>query len=129
MIKKLLSLRAAAIAAAFALFATAVPLVAQNFNLPAGTSFTGMLTVQGRTPVLTGGSLVSGSTDAAGSFTASATSGALVFAFSGFANPPFCTVVDQSATPIAVYAVTAQQITFTTLTSAHLYQYQCNSRG
>lgn len=104
-------------------------LIAQSFQLPANTPYTGFLLAQGNPPVLTGGTLDIGSTDSVGRFTASATSGTLVFRKTDLASSPFCTVVDQTASPVAVYAVTALQITLTTLVSAHVYSYNCTSRG
>lgn len=109
-------------------FICSMPSHSQQSQLPRGTAIIGMLNAQGSAPTVTGGTLTAGSTDGAGQLTASATSGTIVFNFATFANAPFCVVVDQSASPVAVYAVTATQITLTTIVSGHLYQYHCYSR-
>lgn len=111
-------------AMAAALFSPAAAL-AQAYTFPPGTVFQGLMSSQGKAPVATGCTLAAGSTDADGTCTASAASGAIVFAKVDAVNPPFCLLVDASATPSAVYTVTALQITLTTITSTHVLRYHC----
>lgn len=97
---------------------------AGNFVLPSNTGFIGFLSAQGKQPVATGCTIVSGSTDAAGKCSTTATSGTIVFAKTDLVNPPFCVVSDGSGgTP--TYTVTATQITLVTITSAHVLFYWC----
>jgi hypothetical protein len=53
-----------------------------------------------------------------------ATSGSITFA-TAFINAPFCTVVDRTATPVAVYSVSTTAITLATVTSAHNLTWTC----
>lgn len=101
------------------------PALGQGFTLPSGTIQQGMMSAQGDEPTATGCTLTAGSTDADGTCTASAASGTIVFHNTGLTNPPFCLLVDASATPVAVYTVTALQITLTTITSTHVLRYHC----
>lgn len=138
--KFLHSMRGAITAAIFALVFMAFSLAfmatmdvrhafAQSFTFPPGTVLQGMMSGQGKSPVATGCTLVAGSTDADGTCTTTTTSGAIVFAKTDAVNPPFCIVSDGTATPVAVYTVTAQQITLTTVTSAHVLRYHCILNG
>lgn len=101
------------------------PVSAQSFRLPPGTAMEGLMSAQGGAPTATGCTLAAGSTDADGTCTASAASGAIVFKKTDAVNAPFCIVSDASATPISVYTVTALQITLTTITSTHVLRYHC----
>jgi hypothetical protein len=78
----------------------------------------------GGNPTPTGGTLAAGSSDTAGTFTASAASGSLTFG-GAFVSAPTCIWQDSSATPIIVFTVSTTAVTLTTLTSGHVYQYLC----
>lgn len=97
--------------------------------LPPNTGWIGFMSAQGKSPVATGCTLTSGSTDAEGTCTATTTSGAIVFAKTDLVNIPFCIVVDQTASPVIVYATTALQITLTTIVNAHVLHYRCDAQA
>lgn len=101
-----------------------MPMLAMAQQLQDGVTFSGHAVVGGAPPVGTGCTIQGGSTDLWGSCTATAASGTIAFA-KAFLTAPHCIVVDQSATPIAVYTETTAQITLTTVTSGHLYRWAC----
>lgn len=87
------------------------------------------LAISGSPPAGTGCTIANGSTDQDGTCTATAASGAIVFAFATFVNPPMCIVVDSTATPIMVFTVTALQITLQTITSGHIIRWHCTPQA
>lgn len=124
---RFLTIRAAFIAAITTLLFSAGLVTAQITTLPNATGFINMMIAQGKLPAVTGGSIGLGSTDAAGIFIASATSGTIVFNDQNGVQP-LCVVTDSSASPVAVYGVAAVQITLTTIVSGHVYFYHCIKR-
>lgn len=116
------------LAAAAILFLTFFSgVVAQITTLPASTGFINMMVAQGKPPVATGGTIGAGSTDAAGVFNASATSGTIAFVDPNTAQAS-CIVTDSSASPVIVYSMAAAQIVLTTIVSGHTYYYHCFKR-
>lgn len=115
----------AAVIAAF--FLAVLPVSAQTV-LQDGSTIFGRLTVAGAPPVGTGCTIAAGSTDQAGTCTATAAAGSIAFTKT-YNSQPFCVVVDQSATPVAVYTQTTAQITLTTITSGHIYTWNCMGRS
>lgn len=114
--------------AAFAFICFAPAAFGQGYPLPNNTVLQGHLIASCAVPpTLTGGTLTANSCDSAGEFTAAAASGTLVFG-SAFISKPSCVLVDQTATPIAVFATTPTQLTLTTITSGHLYSYKCDAK-
>lgn len=126
--KLIMNFRALAIAMLALAGAGALGAVAQGFNLPGGTSITGMFSYAGKPPVAVGCTLAAGSSDAAGECLTTATSGSITFG-TAKTNAPSCLVVDRTATPVAVYSVSATAITLTTVTSAHNLSYSCNGKA
>ena len=117
---------------AFILFAPAA--FAQGFTLPNGSVALDHLIAApapGKAaPVGTGCTIAAGSTDDAGSCTASAASGSITFA-TAYASAPFCTVVDASATStvsMPVYTVAASAITLSTIISTHVLYWTCRAK-
>ena len=113
---------ALAIFAGLSALASLSPAAAQSLN---NATVTGkFFVVGGPPPTVTGGTLAAGSNDLQGVFTASATSGSITFAQPRNVAPN-CLIVDASATPVIVYTISTTAITLTTLTSTHVYRYQC----
>lgn len=124
-------LRGAALALAYScavIAMTFVPTFAQNFQLPAGSAYINMMLAQGGPPIGTGCTIGANSTDSAGFCTTTAASGTIQFSRQ-YSLVPSCIVVDTTATPVAVYAVTSNQITLTTVTSAHVLRWKCDALG
>lgn len=117
-------------ALAVAAFAAFLPAAAfgQAFNIPGNSNLQGHL-ISGcvAPPAIVGGTIAAGSCDTDGEFTATAASGTITFA-SPFTTKPSCSLVDQSATPIAVWANTPTVLTLTTLTSGHVYTWHCAAK-
>jgi hypothetical protein len=114
---------AAAIAGGAALYARAQ--VAVGLPTVSGLqSFGGHLAIAGGTPTPAGGTLAAGSTDVAGTFTASAGSGSITFA-APWAAAPTCVIIDENATPLDVFTISATAITYSSITSTHIYHYIC----
>lgn len=134
--KKLATMRGSVVALMFALavmilgsFPQFRAIAQQGLVIPPNTILLGMMVVQGKPPVATGCTLLTNSTDTAGACVTTAASGTIVFAKTDMVNPPFCTVLDASATPVAVYTVTALQITLTTITTGgHVLRYRCDQQ-
>ena len=104
------------------------PALGQGFTIPNNTPFLGHYVAQGAIPVGVGCTIQASATDTDGSCTASAASGSITFG-AAFANAPYCTLVDSSATPIAVYTVSNTAITLTTITSGHIYFWHCAAKA
>lgn len=102
----------------------------QGFQIPNNSAIIGHLGVTGNVPVGTGCTIVAGSTDTAGSCTASAASGSVAFA-TAYAIAPFCLVTDGSATStvsMPVYTTTTAQITLSTIISTHVLYWFCAAK-
>lgn len=80
----------------------------------------------GGIPTMTGGTISDGSTDNMGTFTASAASGLLTFAFP-YARAPMCGL-DNTAATQATWNATSQGIVLTTIVSGNTYTWQCFAR-
>ena len=106
---------------------SSVSALAQGFVIPNNAQLSGHLNGAGVPPVGTGCTIAAGSTDTAGSCTASAASGSIAFA-NAYAQAPNCLVTDGSATStvsMPVYTTTTAQITLTTIISTHVLYWFC----
>lgn len=121
------AIRVYAVAAAIALSCSSLVAVGQGFYF-SDIFLSRHLNMQGTPPVGVGCTIIAQSSDTSGSCTATAASGTITFA-SAYAQAPSCLLVDQSATPIAVWTESATVLTLTTLTSGHLYRWLCTARG
>ena len=65
-----------------------------------------------------------GSTDMAGTCTATAAAAVITFG-TAYTAAPFCVVVDASATPVMVYTVSTTAITISATTNAHVIRWHC----
>jgi len=115
---------------AFILFAPAA--FAQGYTIPDNSVQVGHLTVvpsAGKTaPVGVGCTVAVGSSDGAGTCTASAASGSLTFQVP-FNVAPTCLLIDENAAGgaggVPVYAVSTTAITLTTIVSTHIMHWFC----
>ena len=117
-------------ALAFILFAPAA--FAQGFTIPDNSVQIGHMTLVpslGKTaPTGAGCTIAAGSSDGAGTCTASAASGSITFAVA-FNSAPSCLLVDENAAGgaggVPVYAVSTTAITLTTIVSTHIMHWFC----
>jgi hypothetical protein len=132
--RKFLTLRAAIVAAAFALIATAVPVAAQftfgpNVTIQEKMAFAGappVLTACGTTPTL-----AAGSTTSRGQITLGTTATGCVITFpTAYVIAPFC-MVTWNATPLASqsYSTSTTALTLVqTSTSNNVVVYDCKAQ-
>lgn len=118
------------LAAIAILIGLASPAFSQGFIIPDGSTIQGHIKAApqpGPPPVAVGCTLVAGSTDFAGTCTASAASGSITFSRT-YGSAPTCIVWDQAATStvsMPVYSVSPTAITLITIISTHLLGYMC----